>query len=648
MSATRHYMPPPCVAAVLLAAQLFASAAQAAFVWGVNGHPLVSYPGVSIAEQLDALRDLGLTSYRVDVPGSEKTEALRELVYEGRARGITILPVVTPDFDLDKETPAALEKKAYDLAFALVSAFKGDIHVWELGNELENYAVLKRCEARNDGTPRVCLLGDASGKSADDYANGRWSKASAVLKGLTEGARAADPSVKRAIGTAGWGHIGAFERMKADGISWDISIWHMYGEDPEWAFKKLAQYGHPIWVTEFNNPYGSQRGKELQGKGIIKTMTRLRELQTPYNVQAAHIYELMDEPYWGKDNYEAFMGLVEMKEDGKGGWMIGETKPAYATVKEYIERIGARPPHEIALRQRCVMQPAAATEALTARAKITYAYCLVLGREPDGGGLDAWSTRLESDLSIEPILISMLQSYEFSKLYDVPKLSKREYVSLMYRLLIDADPPTPVLKQAAADLEAGKPATGLLEALVGSKEFHARHSALFAKTVAAAEAPAASELSSAKPEVRRNCDMGTLRRPLEFERGQAIYSYCLVLGRWPDGFGLYSWVEEMRNGMPLERFLLGLLQSDEFANKYAVSKLSNANFVTLLYRLLLGRDPDGAGLNSYVSQLATGAMSRSKLYEAILYSDEFRSKQEALYTARKPERPRAELEKINQ
>ena len=150
---------------------------------------------------------------------------------------------------------------------------------------------------------------------------------------MTEGAHAADPSVRRAIGTAGWGHIAAFELMKRDGISWDISIWHMYGQDPEWAFKELAQYERPIWVTEFNNPFGSQRGKEEQVKGLVKTMKRLTELEKTYEVEAAHIYELMDEPYWGKD-FESFMGLIEMKKDENGNWRAGDKKPAYAAVKE--------------------------------------------------------------------------------------------------------------------------------------------------------------------------------------------------------------------------------------------------------------------------------------------------------------------------
>ena len=640
MSTTRHFTLALLAVVALFAAPLSASAEETKLIWGVNGHPIVSYPGVPIKFQLDALRDLGLTSYRVDVPGMEKVDALPELVREGKKRGIDILPVVTPGFDLDKETPEALHKKAYDLGFALISRFKGDIQVWELGNELDNYAVLKRCEARDNGMPRPCPLGDASGKSPDDYSAKRWAKASAVLKGLTEGAHAADPSVRRAIGTAGWGHIAAFELMKRDGISWEISIWHMYGQDPEWAFKELAQYERPIWVTEFNNPYGSQRGKEEQVKGLLKTMKRLNELEKTYEVEAAHIYELMDEPYWGKD-FESFMGLIEMKKGENGKWQAADKKPAYAAVKDYIDSIGARPQHQIVVERRCELKPVPAEGTLSAEAVITHAYCLVLGRAPDGAGMEGWS-KLAGDRPVDQILIEMMHSDEFERLFNVPILSKREYVTLIHRLLLGIDPAGPALAQMVADLEAGKHRTELERALVASKEFRARHPALFAKVapiVRAAAAPAAAPV----PEVRRDCDLGVMKRPLEFERGQLIYSYCLVLGRWPDGYGLRTWLAEMRAGLALKNVLLRLLQSDEFSGRYQIATMTNADFVTLLYRLLLGRDPDAAGLESYVSKLATGGLSRTQVCEDVLDSDEFRAKQDVLFTALKPERPRAEL-----
>jgi hypothetical protein len=58
----------------------------------------------------------------------------------------------------------------------------------------------------------------------------------------------------------------------------------MYGEDPEWAFREIAGYGKPIWVTEFNNTSGSER---QQAEGIKQAMTRLRELPAAASLIAA-------------------------------------------------------------------------------------------------------------------------------------------------------------------------------------------------------------------------------------------------------------------------------------------------------------------------------------------------------------------------
>jgi len=57
----------------------------------------------------------------------------------------------------------------------------------------------------------------------------RWRKVSAVLSGLSEGVAAGDPKAVRAMGTAGFGHLGAFKRMvSGTKLSGDITVWHDY------------------------------------------------------------------------------------------------------------------------------------------------------------------------------------------------------------------------------------------------------------------------------------------------------------------------------------------------------------------------------------------------------------------------------------
>lgn len=437
--------------AVLCSLSIWALPARADLMWGVNGHPFTAYPGIGIERQLDYLRDLGVRSYRVNVTGADTAERLAELVAAARQRSIDILPVLTPaGLDLDKSAPDELYAGARRLALALGTRFKSDIRVWELGNEMENYAIIQPCEQRDDGTQYPCSWGPAGGVEALEYYGPRWVKVSAVLKGLSDGMTEADPTIRKAMGTAGWGHTGAFERMRKDGIAWDITVWHMYGEDPEWAFEKLARYDRPIWVTEFNNPYGSQRSEQQQAEGLKWAMSRLRQMQRKYRIEAAHIYELMDEPYW-TPSFEAVMGLVRVTGSAEKGWWPGEPKPAYAMVRDLIR--GPRPP---ALPSRDCDLKAIRTVEPIARRQASFGYCLVLGRSDGGDDMARWAGALESgEASYFDMAIALLRSDEFSARYTPFSMSDRAYVGFLYRLLMMRDGDAYGVESYARQLRAG-------------------------------------------------------------------------------------------------------------------------------------------------------------------------------------------------
>ena len=309
-------------------------------LWGVNGHPLTSYPGISIETQLDLVARAGLRSYRVDVTNVDQVERLAGLVAAARSRGIEVLPILIPPADLDKQGEAELYAEGEAFARAFLTRLGREVPVWELGNELEIYALLKPCERRDDGSVYPCDWGIAGGVGELDYSGPRVAKIAALLRGLSEGTHAVAPGVRRAIGSAGWGHLGIFGRLRKAGVAWDISVWHMYGQDPEWAFKSLAALGHPIWVTEFNFPEGSSRdGEARQAQGLVGAMDRLRALAPLYHVEAAQIYELLDEAYWAP-SFEASMGLVRLVAAPGGGWIVGGRKAAFDAVADAVASAG--------------------------------------------------------------------------------------------------------------------------------------------------------------------------------------------------------------------------------------------------------------------------------------------------------------------
>ena len=313
-------------------------------IWGANGHPLVSYPGVPIEDQLDLLKDLGMKSYRVDVYRMETIPDLERIIDEAELRDLEVLPILIPPVNLEKDDEEKLYETSRAFASTFVRHFGERVAVWELGNEMEIFALIKPCEMQDDGKQYPCEWGIAGGVGPLDYYGPRYVKVAAVLRGLSEGVRDASPTARRAIGTAGWGHLGIFERLRNDGVPWDITVWHMYGGNPVEEFKALATYGKPIWVTEMNHPYGSQKGEREQAYGLGRLMKCLDAVSETYKIEAVHIYELLDEPYWAPD-YEAYMGLVQLVPTPGGGYSIGARKPAYDVAKQIIAE-GAGPEQE--------------------------------------------------------------------------------------------------------------------------------------------------------------------------------------------------------------------------------------------------------------------------------------------------------------
>ena len=87
-------------------------------------------------------------------------------------------------------------------------------------------------------------------------------------------------------------------------------------------------------------------------------------------------------------------------------------------------------------------------------------------------------------------------------------------------------------------------------------------------------------------------------------RGQVVRLYRAYFGRLPDTAGLDHWVAARRSGMTLVQISAAFAASAEFRHKYG--HLTNRQFVDLVYRNVLGRGPDGEGLDYWTSALDQG------------------------------------------
>ncbi|MBV7539256.1 DUF4214 domain-containing protein [Duganella sp. sic0402] len=87
--------------------------------------------------------------------------------------------------------------------------------------------------------------------------------------------------------------------------------------------------------------------------------------------------------------------------------------------------------------------------------------------------------------------------------------------------------------------------------------------------------------------------------------GQAYRMYQSAFNRRPDSAGVGFWMDHMEKGMSLQEVASRFIASTEFTNTYGAAP-SDADFVTLLYRNVLHREPEAAGKAHWLEQLGNG------------------------------------------
>jgi len=58
---------------------------------GVNGHPVTAYPGISINEQLELVKALGFTHYRINLRGDGSPDYLDQILTLAGTWGISVI-----------------------------------------------------------------------------------------------------------------------------------------------------------------------------------------------------------------------------------------------------------------------------------------------------------------------------------------------------------------------------------------------------------------------------------------------------------------------------------------------------------------------------------------------------------------------------
>lgn len=325
-----------------------------AFVWGVNGHPLTqaAYIEIPLDEQLALAAELGVTWYRVDWPADAfygDTARCDELAAKAAARRITLLPVLHLGAKDRQAAPEQIRERAAAYGRAVAERYRGKISHWELTNEPDLPALIKKGERMRDG--RVWAWdGDPAGDRPEHFHQERYLKAKAEIAGLGEGLRAADPGSVRIVNGGTWTHTGLIERLaKEDRVAFEILSWHWYsnfgditcvsGMNLVERLNELVD-GRPLWLTEISHEAGSMNGKEGQYARHLKDA--VPKLAALPGVSALFVYQLLDEPYFGAGNPESHFGLVEVSRAESGGWRIGRRKAAFHAWREAVAAARSR------------------------------------------------------------------------------------------------------------------------------------------------------------------------------------------------------------------------------------------------------------------------------------------------------------------
>ena len=100
--------------------------------------------------------------------------------------------------------------------------------------------------------------------------------------------------------------------------------------------------------------------------------------------------------------------------------------------------------------------------------------------------------------------------------------------------------------------------------------------------------------------------------------------YNAAFARLPDPDGLRNWINANNGGgFSYGETALEFIKSQESINRYG-SDLNDTDYITTVYNNVLDRDPDGAGLAHYQSELGSGVMSRDNMMFAFSESPENR------------------------
>lgn len=254
-----------------------------------------------------------------------------------------------------------------------------------------------------------------------------------------------------------------------------------------------------------------------------------------------------------------------------GSEMINQSDIAYITIEDY---------HRVLDRQF-----------------VSRLYLKVLGREADATGLAQWSNDLyDQKRTGAQVVQNIFESQEFLG----KETTDAEYIELLYQAVFDRPSDPPGLASWLDVLDQGMSRTYVLWGFMESNEF--------------------ANMCERYSIRKGNIELKESRDQNPGITGFVSRLYNLALDRKPDVPGLNDWTNRLLTKKETPKQVArGFVFSKEMTER----KLSDAEFVTMLYLTMLNREPDNIGLQDWVGRLQDKTYTREKIFDGFADSVEF-------------------------
>ena len=236
-------------------------------------------------------------------------------------------------------------------------------------------------------------------------------------------------------------------------------------------------------------------------------------------------------------------------------------------------------------------------------------YEVCLGRAADEAGRDDWVNRLQTGTAKGA---DVAYGFVFSTEFKEMNLCDSCFVDAMYQAFFGRDADEAGKTDWMNRLAEGQTRGSVMTGFVNSEEFSQLCDSYGIER-------GTGDWSDISIPILDDCSKCGAANNTITDFAARLYRICLE--REPDETGLSDWSTQLANGAEGSQVAYGFIFSEEYKSKHT----SNEEYVTMLYRTMMDREPDEAGFADWVDKL-NYSNTREYVFNGFLFSPEFQQR----------------------